>query len=126
MSILIPRTAADLTPDWMTDVLRDGGYLDANSRVTDVTVENIGIGRGSVGARWWGVRALDWLDWIQSVEERAALWGDLFERGWDVFWASRGPSLPDEFAEIGIGIRNTRGRCLLAARPRHSSMVTTA
>lgn len=46
--IAVPRVRDDMTPQWMTEVLRSGGYL-ADGRVATVQIEDIGIGRGYVG-----------------------------------------------------------------------------
>jgi hypothetical protein len=45
--IAVPRTRADLTPEWMTEALGSGGYLDGQ-RVTAVQTEDIGVGRGYI------------------------------------------------------------------------------
>lgn len=46
--IAVPRIRDDMTPEWMTEVLRSGGYL-GDERVATVAIEDIGIGRGYVG-----------------------------------------------------------------------------
>lgn len=48
MPALIPTRLEDLTPEWLTGSLREGGHL-AEESVTAMEVEEIGVGRGYVG-----------------------------------------------------------------------------
>ena len=220
MSIAIPRAREDITPEWMTAVLRECGQLSSEGRVTGVTVEDIGVGRGYVGqtlriastiegdragaapasvvaklptfieladedrllidglyateiqwyrelssevpvrvpdhvwsaldpassrycllledlsdldvtdqlssctpaqaelavetlarihARWWGGRGLEGLAWLLPVAMRGAIWGEFYRRGWDSFWTRFGAELPEEFATVGVSIRDRAG-----------------
>ena len=47
-TIAVPGAASDLTPEWLTGVLRSRGYLTAGS-VEGLSIEEIGAGRGYVG-----------------------------------------------------------------------------
>jgi hypothetical protein len=44
----VPRLAEQITPEWLTAILSEGGHLGA-ARVTGVTLTEIGAGRGFVG-----------------------------------------------------------------------------
>jgi hypothetical protein len=45
----LPLTTSDTTPEFVTDALRQGGVIDASTRVTEVEHESIGEGVGIVG-----------------------------------------------------------------------------
>jgi len=46
--VQLPQTPADITPSWLSDVLRDAGVLH-DSVVTDVVAETIAVGEGFAG-----------------------------------------------------------------------------
>ena len=43
-----PTSRHDITAEWLTNALREGGHLDEGGRVTDVEVADVGVGRGFV------------------------------------------------------------------------------
>ena len=47
-TLFVPSSAAEITPEWMNSVLAEGDYL-GGARVTNVTVTEIGAGRGFIG-----------------------------------------------------------------------------
>jgi len=46
--LAIPRSPAEITPEWLTSALRDGGVI-GDASVTSVTSESIGAGAGFLG-----------------------------------------------------------------------------
>ena len=49
MNQFIPERLDDLTPEWLTGVLHEGGYLAAGGTVTGVEREVLGEGEGFMG-----------------------------------------------------------------------------
>ena len=49
MDRFIPERLDDLTPEWLTEALREGGHLEGAGEVTSVEREILGEGEGFMG-----------------------------------------------------------------------------
>ena len=45
----VPKTAEEMTPEWLTEAFHEAGLLEADARVTACEFEKTGVGRGFAG-----------------------------------------------------------------------------